>query len=244
MKIPVLLPGAVLLFLIGCAAPTYIANSPHTPFFKEQGEINIGGSFGRPGFEARTSFSLPANFFIFGSAAYLASDTVSGFRDKYFEGGLGYYNYLDEPVKIPWLLKYNHIELLAGYGSGKAKCYFEGLNPSELTKLPVDYRKYFLQLNIGLSDSNNKLFNITTTQEIGQTVRLSFLDYYKLDYPGAAVNRHLDNLFFEYFLFAGIEYEFLKFGTNAGVSVPLHNKPEFGNTAVSISVSAMLNFSL
>lgn len=244
MKIPVLLLGAALLFLCGCAAPTYIANSPHTPFFKEQGEINIGGSFGKPGFEAKTSFSLPVNLFAFGSAAYLTSDTVTSFRDRYFEGGIGFYNYLDEPVKTPWLFSYNHIELLAGFGSGEAKCYFEGVNPAGLTKLPVDYKKYFLQFNIGLSDINVNPFNTTTTQEIGQAIKLSFLDYYKLNYPDAAISRHLDNLFLEYFLFTAVEYKFLKLGANAGVSIPLHNKPEFGNTTVSLNVSALINFSL
>jgi hypothetical protein len=243
MKISVLLAGAVL-FLFGCASPTYIANSPHTPFFKDKGEVNIGGSFGKPGFEAKTSVSLPANLFLFGSAAYLASDSVDGYRDKYFEGGAGYYSYLKEPVKIPWFVSYNHLELLAGYGSGDGKCNFEGLASPALTKLPVDYRKYFVQFNLGLSDTNSKLFNIPVTQEVGQLVRLSFLDYYKLNYPGNTVSRHLDNMFFEYFFVTGITYDFIKLGANAGISIPLHNKPEFGNSTFSLNISAMLNFNL
>jgi len=243
MKIFVLLFGAAIL-LGGCAAPTYIANSPHTPFFKKEGEVNIGGSFGKPGFEAKSSVSLPAGMFLFGSAAYLASDTVDGYRNKYFEGGAGYYSYIEEPVKIPWFVSYNHIEVFAGYGAGDGKCNFEGLSSDEFTKLPVDYRKYFLQFNIGLSDTNGKIFNTSVTQELGQIVRLSFLDYYKLNYPGNTVSRHLDNMFFEYFFFTGITYDFIRLGANAGVSVPLHNKPEFGNTTFSLNISAMLNFSL
>jgi hypothetical protein len=245
MKLIISLIFISLIIISGCSVPSYVADTPHTPFFKKPREVNAGISYGLPGIEAKASYSFHDHLFAFGGAALLKSDTVKGDRNRIFEGGIGYYNYLDEPVTSPFLIKYNHIELLAGYGSGDAYTSFSGIIDSLSHTLPSDYRRYFIQFNIGLSSTKqNNWLNTLSTEEIGQTVRFSFVDFYKFSHEANTISRHLDNLFFEYFFFSRISYGMLKLGGSAGVIIPVQSKSEFGGTFFVFSIGATLNFNL
>ncbi|MFO7447187.1 MAG: hypothetical protein R6W90_12530 [Ignavibacteriaceae bacterium] len=234
-----------LIVISGCSTPSYVADTPHTPLFKKAGEVNAGFSYGLPGIEAKASFSLPANLFLFGGASFLKTDTVNGDRNRIFEGGAGFYQYFDKPVDGPFILKFNHIEFLAGYGSGQAYTSFPGIIDSLNHTLPADYKRYFFQFNIGLSsEKQNNWLNTISTEEMGQTIRFSFVDFYKFSHDNNSISRNLDNLFFEYFFFSRISYGILKLGGTAGVVIPLQNKPEFGGSYFVFSIGAMINFNL
>lgn len=238
-----LLTFIFISFLIaGCSPPLYVAEPPATPLFKKSQQLNAAGAFGSSGLQASASYSMSDHIFIFGGASVLSVDSVKETRNKSIEGGLGVFYYLDEPSFLPLGLKYNHLELLTGYGNGSANGLFKGyIFPDEALSY---YNKYFMQVTAAYSSQGSRISGAFSGEEAGQVLRFSFLNYYKFSSGDNRVKRNLDNLFFEYYFFTGLQYGILKLKGTAGVAFPLQNKPEFGNSFFSVSIAASLNFNL
>ncbi len=235
-----------LPFIIySCSTPAYIPNFPQAPLFKKSNELKISASYGLPYTEAKASYSFTDHLFAFGGAAFSKKDSALNISKRIFEGGIGYYNYLYPPFHIPFIININHIEVLAGYSSGYSFGTFTGID-SFSVNMPADLRRYYIQINTGLSGEKfNELLNINMSAAFGHAIRFSYVDFFKFYIDGKSINKHLSNLFFEYFVFSKLGTDLFKFELSAGLVGPMQKKVDFTTSwFMVISLGASLNFSL
>jgi hypothetical protein len=166
----------ILLSFISCSRPVYRSNVLNTPLMREAKQKNIGLHAGSNGFDLHTAYAIDDKFALMANGSVLLSGTDStgfGIEHSIFEGALGYYKPINEKLTN---------EIFLGFGKGQYTPFHNYPEASTFYNelISVKYSKFFLQYNLGISQSNVD-FSFCT--------RISLINYNLVNHTGRAASK-------------------------------------------------------
>lgn len=147
------IPLFFLSFFFSACAPVYFPNQLQTPLLKEQNEATVSLSTGTSNFDIQAAFSPIKHIDILFD---LSSANLSDHEHLQIEGGLGYYNTLNEVI---------HVEFLGGGGAGYSTTTTQGTLGEHNEGM---FSRFYLQPNV---------FLISNYAEVGLATRLSVINF-------------------------------------------------------------------
>ena len=214
----------VLLMLISGCAPIYTPNIIHTPLFSEKNDADIQLGSGTCGYDAQIAYAPLNHLGLMINSSFRnknVSDTNFYNKHSFVEGGLGYFGKFN--VK-------GRYECYAGYGTGTSENYdatFYGL-------VTGSYNRYFFQPSVGIK---------TDVFEGAFSVRLVYLDMYKISKNVGYTRNQLSAGYYEPVFTARVGYKFVKFFMQAGLSIPMQDQLKYTDSPFVFNVGFNLNFS-
>ena len=146
-------PLIFLPILISACAPVYFPNQLQTPLLKEKNEATVSISTGTSNFDVQAAFSPIKHMDLLFD---LSAANLSDHEHLQIEGGLGYYNTLNEVI---------HVEFLGGGGAGYSKTTTQGTLGEHNEGM---FSRFYLQPNV---------FLISEYAELGLATRLAFINF-------------------------------------------------------------------
>jgi hypothetical protein len=200
--------GLVIVFQ--SCAPAYIPNRINTPMFKNAGEFTGEFSVGQSGFDPQIAAAVTDHLAVMANGSFAlpnsnSADTISYNRHAFFEGGLGYYQKLDEK---------RFFEIFGGFGRGNVETYWE--NGILSAQVKSNYNRFFVQPTVGMS---NQFVDLGFTNRF-VLLQMNVENKYQDEY---AVNN------FDYFWEPAFTFRVggknVKFSTQIGFSIPINQLP-------------------
>jgi hypothetical protein len=207
----------VLTLLLSSCAPEYIPNVINTPLLHNKGELQVSASAGISGFDPQAAYAVTDNFGLMLNASFSnrSSNTGSDFhKHNFVEFGLGYYKVFEE---------YFCFEVYGGggFGNNQGK-YTTGWGISESNN---ESTRFFVQPAIGIS---------TEFVDLALASRLAQLSIHSDE-------GHFRDLYIEPALVLKLGYQYLKFITQVGFSVPINDNFEIDYQPFIFSIGLQAN---
>jgi len=200
--------GIIIAFQ--ACSPAYIPNRVNSPMFKNAGEMTGEISVGQSGFDPQIALAVTDHIAVMANGSFALpnsdNDSTSYNRHSFFEGGLGYYQQLDDK---------KFFEFFGGFGRGTVDSYWE--NGLFAGRMKSNYNRFFIQPTIGLS---NRIIDLGFTNRFA-LVQMNVDDKYLYD---SVINN------FDYFWEPAFTFRVggpnLKFSTQVGFSIPVNQMAE------------------
>ncbi len=200
-----------VLFLLGGCAPMYFPNKINTPLLGNQGEVQVGVFGATSGLDIQASFAATDQLGIMVNTSFLnekADDAGNARKQNFGELGLGYLHRLGDKGRL---------EVFGGYGRASVQSAYN--NGYFVDYADVDMNRIFIQPDVGFS---------------GRVVEGALAMRFVI------VNARQGNFsftrsFLEPALTFKVGFPYVKFVTQAGLSLPLHSDNLVENQPVMLS---------
>ena len=224
---------SIAIIFSSCAA-VYVPNVAHTTFYEESGDVSVSGFIGSTGYDGQVSFAVTNNLYIYGAANFMDEDSTSETNDdflkhSYQEGALGFYHVMGTSGRYT---------MHAGIGHGEAEAFdrYNFFGDVEV-KAKGDYRKYFFQSALGMSND---------IVDLGGAVRYSYVDFYKFrsDREDIEPVEHVYNHFIEPTFFVRVGYKYVKWHFQYSLAFGLRDESPFEYKINRISIGLTFKYNI
>lgn len=236
--------SAAFLLLLSSCQPIYRPTVVNQPMVSGKGDIQASGHIGTNGTDVQLAGAVSDHIVLIGDynrySMESEDDSTSGYEQEHrsFEFGGGYYTHIGEGVRSSDNSG-GVIELIGGYGNGKASHYSD-VWTHRFATVTGQYHKFFFQPGIAY---HHEIF------DGGFTSRLTGIDYYEVkarDQQGGNIqptsSKGMD-VFFEPALTGRVGYRYVKFQFQTGLSIPLDSEPHYDYQPFMFSVGLHIDIS-